>query len=152
MSKLAVYGAAVSVEIVVQLPWPAGDRWKLTVLTPVPPVSVAVALRSTVPPRFVPGSSSVVAGAVRSTVTLRSAVLVWPTLSVAITRSARLPSAGSDQSTEYGEVVSVPIVCQMPAAQSTLVSSHWANETEAMPLPESVALGGDRQRIRGGRR
>ena len=28
----------------------------------------------------------------------------------------------------------------MPVAQSTLVSSHWANETEAMPLPESVAV------------
>jgi hypothetical protein len=75
---------------------------------------------------------------VRSTVTLRTAVVVRPSPSAATARSARLPSAGSGQAAEYGGVVSVASVDQTPVAQSGLSSEHRANETETTPLPGSL--------------
>ena len=63
MSKLAAKPSpgVESVEIVVQVPAPAGDRWNATLTTAVSG-SVAVALRPTVPRRCAPGSASVVVG------------------------------------------------------------------------------------------
>ena len=99
MSNETVYGADVSVAIVDHVPKPAGLRW--TVTEPTPEVaSVAVAFSAIVPPRFAPGSAIEADGAVRSTVTFRTAVVVRPAASVAIARSARVPSAGSGQSRE----------------------------------------------------
>ena len=72
----------------------------------------------------------------------------WPTPSVAITRSARLPSAGSVHEAEYGAVVSVPSDDQTPVAQSSLVSVHCANATDGDAAAGVGRSRGDRQRIR----
>ncbi len=57
----------MSVSIVVQVPAPAGERWKTTEATP--PASVAVAVRATVARRLAPGSVRATTGAVLLTPT-----------------------------------------------------------------------------------
>ncbi len=47
MSSVALYGGAESTEMSVQVPAPAGERWKVTVLTVPGAVSEAMALSAT---------------------------------------------------------------------------------------------------------
>ncbi len=72
--------------MVVQVPAPAGERWKATEATP--PASLEVAARATVARRLAPGSVRATTGAVL--LTRRSATtaeVVWlPAASVATTR------------------------------------------------------------------
>src|SRR5581483_2949702 len=81
------YGEPVAVAMVVQVPAPAGERWKATLAIPEPP-SVAVLERVTVPRRFAPGSvRGAPVGVVVSMVTVRVVlVVVLPALSVVVTR------------------------------------------------------------------
>src|SRR5262249_44789080 len=65
----AVKGGEVSVSIVVQLPAPAGERWNATDARPEPPVSLELLVRTTLPSKNRPGSSSVATGAAVSTFT-----------------------------------------------------------------------------------
>jgi hypothetical protein len=58
VSRVEAYGELTSMPIVVHVSSSAGERWKLTELTPVPPASLAVAESETVPRRFAPGSST----------------------------------------------------------------------------------------------
>src|SRR4029450_8782500 len=58
-------GDDVSVQIVVQVPAPAGERWNATDATPLP-TSVASPSRATVPRRLAPGSVRLTQGAVKS--------------------------------------------------------------------------------------
>ena len=51
MSNVLVYGAVESVATSLHVPAPAGERWKVTVLTVPGAVSEAVAVRPTVAPR-----------------------------------------------------------------------------------------------------
>src|SRR5436190_1573877 len=102
---------------------------------------------------FRPGSASVTVGsvlstwrsaidavgAVRSTTTLCTETVTCAKLSVAWTRIARGPSAGSDHATSYGAVVSSEIDCQTPVEQSRLVSEHSAKLTSATPVAGSLA-------------
>ena len=85
---MAVWGKLVSESIVVQVPPPAGQRWKATEATSVPPGSEAEPVSVTVPRRLAPGSLSAAMGSVLSTVTARvSVAAVWfPTWSVTRTR------------------------------------------------------------------
>src|SRR2546425_8474313 len=81
VSNETVYGAEVSVPIVDHVPAPAGLPWNVT--EPAPDLAaVAVAFSAIVPPRFAPGSAIETDGAVRSTVTFRTAVVVRPAASV----------------------------------------------------------------------
>ena len=73
MSKLVEYGEVVSVPIVVQVPAPAGERWKTTWATPAG--SEAEPVRLTLALRFAPGSSCVAVGPVWSTLTVRTGPL-----------------------------------------------------------------------------
>ena len=78
MSSVALYGADESVETSVHVPAPAGERWKVTVLTDPGAVSEAMALRATlVPLRFAPATGTVTepVGRVRSTVVRTSSVV-----------------------------------------------------------------------------
>ncbi len=97
VSSVPVYGAEESVETSVQVSAPAGERWKLTVLTAPGLVSDAVAASATpAPRRFVPPAGAVnePLGRVRSIVIRTSSVFCLPALSVARTRSRRGPSDG----------------------------------------------------------
>ena len=94
-----------SIEMSVHVPAPAGERWKVTVLTVPGAVSEAIALSATlVPRRFAPAAGTVTepVGRVRSTVVRTSSVVWRPALSVARTRRSRVPSAGIAQETPYG--------------------------------------------------
>ena len=76
----AVVNGALTVAIVVQLPWPAGLRWSSTVAVS-PSVETA---RLTVPRTFAPGSAMTGLGAVLSLVIVRVAEVVeLPAASVA---------------------------------------------------------------------
>ncbi len=65
VAKVAPKGLVVSTTIVVQVPAPAGERWKVTDSRPDWP-SLAVALRASLPESSAPGSVSVTVGAVSS--------------------------------------------------------------------------------------
>ena len=65
VSNEHVYAVVASMQICVQVPAPAGLRWKATDWTPM--ASVAVAVRFLVPVIGVPGSARATAGAVLST-------------------------------------------------------------------------------------
>ncbi len=84
------YGEELSVQMSVQVPAPAGERWILTLATPEPAPSPAVASSVIVPFRYWPGSVIVTVGAVLSTIapeyTVELAVL--PALSVATERKS----------------------------------------------------------------
>ena len=83
------YGELVSVQMVVHVPAPAGERWIATFATPEPP-SVPVASTVTVPRSGVPGSVRPAVGAVLSTrrfVTVVD-VAVPPAVFVAIARKS----------------------------------------------------------------
>ncbi len=101
MSSEAVYGSVESVSIVVQVPAPAGERWKATEATPDPP-SLAPAASATVPRSGLPGSVTVPVGAVLLTVTVVvDESVVLPAASVARAISVYWPPAGcADQVTE----------------------------------------------------
>jgi len=73
VSKLVAYGEPVSVSIVVHVPWPDGERWKTTCVTPAG--SEAEAVRLTVARRFAPGSLWLVVGPLLSTLTVRTGPL-----------------------------------------------------------------------------
>ncbi len=76
----------MSVSIVVQVPAPAGERWKTTESMPDPP-SDAVALSGTSPRRLAPGSVRLAAGAVLSTRRPATVEVVWlPAASLTSTR------------------------------------------------------------------
>ena len=60
----------MSVSTVVQLPAPAGERWKVSEATPLPPGSEPEPVSETVPRRLAPGSSREAVGAVLSTSTV----------------------------------------------------------------------------------
>ncbi len=76
----------MSVEIVVQVPAPAGERWKATEATPEPP-SLDPAARATVPRRLAPGSVRLAAGAVLLTRRPATVEVVWlPAASLTSTR------------------------------------------------------------------
>ena len=97
MSSVPVYGADASIEMSVQVPAPAGERWKVTVLTAPGAVSEAVAASATAAPRrFAPaaGAVSEPLGRTRSIVIRTSSVFCLPALSVARTRRRRGPSDG----------------------------------------------------------
>src|SRR2546423_10327017 len=81
--------------------------------------------------------TTVVWGAVRSTLTFRIALDGWPALSVATAARAWLPSVpGMFQETLYGPgAATVPSGLQMPVAQSVLWLEHSKNCTCATPLP-----------------
>ena len=84
--------------------------------------------------------SSVVAGGVRSTVTVTTSPAVWPVRSTATARSARSPSAGSGQSALQGADVAVPSAFHAPVAQPALASLQAKKSTWSMPLPLSAAV------------
>ena len=97
MSSVPAYGADESVETSVQVPAPAGERWKVTVLTLPGAVSEAVAASATAAPRrSAPEAGAVTepVGRMRSIVIRTSSVVCLPALSVARTRSRRGPSDG----------------------------------------------------------
>ena len=73
--------------------------------------------------------SIVVAGTVRSMVTLTTSAPVLAAASVATARSARLPSASSGQEASYGAVASVPRETHEPAPQFALASEQRKNST-----------------------
>jgi hypothetical protein len=71
VSSVAPYGVVESVETSVQVPAPAGERWKVTVLTAPGAASEAVAVRATEAPRRFAAATGAVSeplGRVRSTV------------------------------------------------------------------------------------
>ena len=79
----------MSVSTVVQVPAPAGERWKVSEATPLPPGSEPEPVSETVPRRLAPGSSREAVGAVLSTVTVRVAgVWLFPATSVTTARSS----------------------------------------------------------------
>ena len=93
----------MSVSTVVQVPAPAGERWKASEATPVPPGSEPEPVSETVPRRLAPGSSWEAEGAVLSTVTVasRRGVAVsshvgddGPQLVVPVSERARVPGDG----------------------------------------------------------
>ena len=90
VSKLTEYGALRSVPIAVQVPAPAGERWKTTCATPLPPVSAADAVSVTPARRFAPGSFCVAVGFVLSIERFEIAAELeaLPTLSVATMRKS----------------------------------------------------------------
>jgi hypothetical protein len=140
---VAVYGAAGSVSTSVQVPVPAGERWKVTVLTVPGAVSEAVAARATeLPRRSAPaaGAVSVPLGRVRSTVASTSSVAWRPAPSVARTRISRAPSDGIGHATPYGAVVSSPRGVHVSEVQVAEVSLHCSKLTEAIPVPVSSAI------------
>ena len=108
----------------------------------VDPGSLAVKENETVPPLGSAGLAViVVSGGVVSTLTLRIDDELWPALSVATTSSARLPSPGIVQFTEYGPGAAiVPSALNVPVEQSVLASEHSRNWTSFTPLPVSLAV------------
>ena len=78
----------MSVQMSVQVPAPAGERWMRTLATPEPPVSLAVAPSVIVPESGVPGSVMEAAGAVLSTRRFVTTVefVEWEALSVETAR------------------------------------------------------------------
>ena len=90
MSHETEYGEVTSVEMVVQTPAPAGERWNAAEATP-EPASVELEETVTAAPRtLAPEAGAVIdpAGAVLSTLTLVTVaeLKVLPTLSVVTTR------------------------------------------------------------------
>ena len=81
--------------MLVHVPAPAGERSKPTEATPLPPVSVEVELRLTVPLRYWPGSSIVATGGTVSTNQVWEAGegSTFPPTSVARTSNVCEPSA-----------------------------------------------------------
>ena len=121
-----MYGADESVETSVHVPAPAGERWKVTVLTAPGAVSEAVAASAAAAPRrFAPASGAVSEpiGRIRSIVIRTSSVFCLPALSVARTRSRRGPSEGIGHEAWYGVPVSTP--------SSTHESESHAGESSA---------------------
>ena len=143
MSSVAAYGAEVSTEMSLHVPAPAGERWKVTVLTEPGAVSEAFAASATAAPRrFAPpaGAVSEPLGRVRSIVIRTSSVFSLPALSVARTRRRRGPSDGIGQDAWYGAPVSRPSSTQESETHVGESSAHWSKRTLAMPLPPSVAV------------
>ena len=101
--------------IVVQLLWPAGERWKATCAMPAG--SEADPVRVTPARRFVPGSSWVAVGPVLSTLTVVTGPLnELPAMSVVTARKSKAPSESDVvfQTSEYGLVVSVASAVHVP--------------------------------------
>ena len=84
--------------------------------------------------------SSVVSGGVRSTVTVTTSLALWPVRSTATASSARLPSAGSGQSTVNGAAEAVASGFQVPVEQPALASLQTKKSTWSTPLPASAAV------------
>jgi len=141
VSNEAVYGAEESVEIAFQVFAPAGEYWKVTVLTEPGAVSLALAVSATVRRRSAAAAGAVIvpAGRVRSIVTTDVCDVERPAASVAVALTTRSPSVGTGQETEYGEVVSTPSETQ-PAEQVEPAARHCSKSTEATPVPASVAV------------
>ena len=84
--------------------------------------------------------SSVVSGGVRSTVTVTTSLALWPVRSTATASSARLPSAGSGQSTVNGAEDAGASGFQVPVEQPALPSLQTKKSTWSTPLPASAAV------------
>ena len=143
MSKVAAYGAEESTATSLHVPAPAGERWKVTVLTVPGAVSDAVAASPTFAPlRSAPeaGAVSEPAGRVRSTVTRTSSAVCRPAPSSARTRIRRVPSEGIGQDTPYGAVVSMPSGVHVSEVQVGEVSLHCSKLRKAIPVPVSEAV------------
>jgi len=84
VSQLAEYGEVLSVLMVVQVPAPAGERWKLALATPeVPSAELEVKLTVALTMAAADGAVRLPVGAVLSTVMVTAAeVVVLPALSV----------------------------------------------------------------------
>ena len=143
MSSEPVYGAVASVATSVHVPAPAGERWKVTVLTVPGAVSDAVAASATAAPRRFAAATGAVSeplGRIRSMVIRTSSVFCLPALSVARTRRRRGPSDGIGQDAWYGAPVSRPSRTHESETHAGESSAHWSKRTFAIPLPSSVAV------------